>query len=97
MKDASILKMAAIVCRDIAVNGLPIMSAERSQPEDEADSGWQFLCGNGEEDWESAQVWAIEEVLNRERSLSNFIEFPVGTVLTRSSPNGKWVASNKQQ
>ena len=69
---------------------MPILYAERSQPEDEADSGWQFLCGNSSENWRAAQVWAIHEVLAREPSLAQFIELPVGTVISRTSAAEDW-------
>lgn len=95
MKDKSLPKMAAVVCREVAIDRFPILCAERSRPEDEADSGWQFLCGKDTEDSESAQIWAIGEVLSLDQSLLEYIELPVGTVLTRSSQSEGWRVSNK--
>jgi hypothetical protein len=85
----NILQSAAIVCSEVA-NGAPILHAERSEPEDQADSGWQFLCGASSENWQIAKVWAVHEVLEREPSLTHFIELPFGTVLSRSSQNTEW-------
>jgi hypothetical protein len=84
---------AAIVCREIAVEHSPILYAARSEPEEPADSGWQFLCGAGDEEVEAAHVWSLKEVLAYEPSLGPFLGYPVGTVLTRSSPNAKWTVA----
>ena len=63
MTDEFYLQAAAIVCREVAVDHAYILYAERSEPVEEADSGWQFLCGRTTEDPEAAQVWALREVL----------------------------------
>jgi hypothetical protein len=81
---------AAIVCSEVANDHMPILYAERSEPQDEADSGWQFLCGASAEAWRVAQVWAIHEVLEREPSLAPFIDLPSGTVLSRRSSADRW-------
>jgi hypothetical protein len=73
---------AAIVCHEVAVEHAPILYAERSEPEDAAAIGWQILCGIGSEDWESAQVCALQEVLVYDPSLKPFIDSPAGTVLS---------------
>jgi hypothetical protein len=90
MNDELFLKSAAIVCREIAIEKVSILFAKRSTPENDSDSGWQFLCGIAEEDWQTAQVWALGEVLSYDTSLSGLLTLPVGTVLRRSSPNAKW-------
>lgn len=90
MSSTSHLQSAAIVCSEVADSSASILYAERSEPEDEADSGWQFLCGATTEDWQMAKVWALHEVLTREPSLARFIELPVGSVLTRKSPLDEW-------
>lgn len=83
-------KNAAIVCSEVANDNMPILYAERSSPEDEADSGWQFLCGASSENWSTAQVWALHEVLNIEPSLLPFIELPAGTIIFRDSVADSW-------
>lgn len=96
MNDETFLKMAAVVCREIAVDRVPILLAQRSDPEDDCDSGWQFLCGGAQEDWQTAQVWALGEVLSYDPSLSGLLTMPVGTVLRRSSPNARWQAGESK-
>jgi hypothetical protein len=90
MKSSNINQSGAIVCSEVANDSMPILYAERSEPEDQADSGWQFLCGISSENWRNAQVWAIHEVLEREPSITPFIELPSGTVLSRKSPADEW-------
>jgi hypothetical protein len=80
---------AAIVCAEVAT-GAPILHAERSVPEDAADSGWQFLCGAPSEDWQTTKVWAFHEGLERDPTLKEFITLPYGTILCRHSANAKW-------
>jgi hypothetical protein len=75
---------------------MPILYAERSEPEDKADSGWQFLCGSASEDWRGAEIWTIHEVIEREPPLARFIEPPVGTVLSRESLADDWRVSNTE-
>jgi hypothetical protein len=89
-----IMQCAAILCYDVAVNHAPILFAERTEPEDPADSGWQFVCGAHEENWKLAQVWAIHDVLTFDPSLKDFIGMPYGTVLTRASANSQWNVIN---
>jgi len=91
------MQTAAIVCRDVAVEHAPILYAERTEPEDAADSGWQFLCGAEQEDWHSAQVWAVHEVLSREPSLGPFIELSYGTVVTRATEDSPWTVSKREK
>jgi hypothetical protein len=78
------------------VNGASILHAERSEPQDETDSGWQFSCGSSTEDWRAAKVWALHEVLEREPTLADFMDLPFGTILTRSSPNSKWIKTKSR-
>jgi hypothetical protein len=87
------MQAASIVCHEVAINHAPILYAERSEPIEEGESGWQFLCGRSDEDWKIAQVWALREVLASEPSLRPFIDLPVGTVLSRVAPNAKWVVA----
>jgi hypothetical protein len=91
------LDSAAIVCREVAVDHAPILYAARSEPEDVADSGWQFLCGRGSEDMASAQVWAVHEVLAYDQTLTPFVDRPAGTVLERLSPEAEWKVSEEAE
>lgn len=82
---------AAIVCAHVAKHSMAILRAVRTEPLQEEDSGWQFLCNSGlDEDEDQAQVWAVSEVLSLEPSLTAFIDSPVDTKLRRKDKNSKW-------
>jgi len=82
---------AAIVCSHIATKHLPILRAIRTEPLEPEDSGWQFLCNSGEEEGDDeAQVWLVSEILGLEPSLSQFVNLPVGTKLSRKDKSSKW-------
>jgi hypothetical protein len=84
-------RTAAIVCEHVARGTAPILLAEKSEPQEEADSGWQFLCGTHDENWEDAQVWALHEVLSLEPSLRAYLDVRTGTVLSRRAEGEDWV------
>ncbi len=87
MKD----RRASIVCSHVA-NGRPILRAVRDEPEMAEDSGWQFLCDLvGEENPETAQVWLVCEVLEKDFSLKSIINLPTGTIATRLGLDDPWV------
>ena len=82
---------AAILCPHVAQEGLPILYAERSEPVDAADSGWQFLCDSGRpEDHSKAQIWSLEEVLGRDASLHTILGAPAGTRIRRRDNTAPW-------
>jgi hypothetical protein len=82
---------AAIVCGHVAKQQMPILRARRDAPAFPEDSGWQFLCNCGEDESESeAQIWSVNEVLQHEPTLKEFIDAPAGIVLTRPSPESPW-------
>ena len=84
-------KRVAIVCSHIAKNKLPILRAVRTEPLEPEDSGWQFLCNSGAVEYETeAQVWLVSEILGLEPSLSNYINLPVGSKLSRKNIDSKW-------
>jgi hypothetical protein len=87
---------AVIVCSHVAA-GYPVLLAERSEPDDPLDTGWQFVCGSAlEEDVETAQVWTLNELLAREPSLKAFIEQPPGTQLRRDNRSASWHVVNSE-
>ena len=96
MKDNVILQTAAIVCHEVAKKQLPILYAKRSESENEADSGWQFLCGAIHENWSTAEVWSVGEVLEHDCSLVHLITLPVETVLSRVNTQSEWVVNDKK-
>lgn len=82
---------AAIVCHHVAAKGYPILVAFRDEPIEPTDSGWQFLCGSGEDEEESKfQVWSVREVTEDEPSLTELIDLPSGTSLSRVDREGAW-------
>lgn len=82
---------AAIVCEHIAKRDQPILYAERTEPVDSADSGWQFLCNAASDESEDrAEVWSIRHVVQAEPSLSGLLNEPSGTVLTREDSTSPW-------
>lgn len=82
---------AVIVCSHVASGKYPIMLAERSEPGDEVDTGWQFVCAAMPHDnVQDAQVWALDEVLELEPSLRGLVDKPPGTRLVRSSKSAQW-------
>lgn len=84
--------MAVIVCFEVA-QGAPVLYAVRTECLREVDSGWQFLCGDIHEDAKKAQVWAVHELLEQDPSLAPYIDYPVGTVLSRQSSDAEWDVS----
>ena len=83
---------AAIVCSHIAKNALPILLAQRDQPADPSDSGWQFLCNSGaQEDERLAQVWAVSEVVERDPTLKAIVGQPPGSKFKRKDGKSPWI------
>lgn len=84
-------KTAAILCEHVARQRRPILLAVRTTPERPEDSGWQFVCGKVKnEDPDGAQVWLLDEVLELEPSLEQYIDLSPGIQVSRSTPEGEW-------
>lgn len=81
--------LAAIICNRCA-NGAPILRCVRDESVSDEDSGWQFHCGDTHSDGEGGEVWLLAEVVEVEPSLVDFLNFPVGTTLTRADSLEKW-------
>lgn len=87
----SILNSASIVCKHIVRGDEPIPLAQRDEPVEPEDSGWQFLCDSGKEETvNDAKIWLTQEVLDFEPSLKKHILPPIGTVLIRDE-NNNWI------
>jgi hypothetical protein len=80
-----------ILCNHIAIKRADILRAERSEPIDEADSGWQFSCGVEVDDPVDACIWSMREVLEVEPSLLEYIDLPPGTLVERKTINAPWM------
>lgn len=82
----------AMICSHIIRNGFPILRAQRDEPLDEIDSGWQFLCNIGhDEATEGAQIWSIKSVIKYEPSLQGMLDQPIGTILDRKNIKSPWI------
>lgn len=85
------LKTAAIVCEHIAKRGASILSAFKTKADSLEDSGWQFFCGQVEEENpDSAKVWLLEEVLAFEPSLAAYLDLPPDVQVWRQNKNEDW-------
>lgn len=84
---------SAIVCSHVASGQYPILFAERSEPDEPTDTGWQFLCNSGmEENLSTARVWALDEVVMLEPTLRDCVRLPPGTQLCREHGSATWKA-----
>ena len=88
---------AAIICAHAASGSSPILLAERSEPEDSSDSGWQFLCGAEDEEWSDAQVWSVQEVVDSDGTLAELVDMPAGTRISRPTASDSWEVVPKEQ
>ena len=81
----------AIVCEHVARHLVAIRKAVRSRPVAAEDSGWQFLCGEFEgEDPKNAAIWSIQEVINHEPSLGQWIESEFDVVIEKAMNSDAW-------
>ena len=81
---------AAFVCTHVAA-GRPVLVVIRDEPVEQADTGWQFLCGDDDED-EEPRIWSLAEVLASDPSLIPLASLPVGTALRRSALGLPWTS-----
>ena len=88
---------AAFVCDHVARLNAAILIAVRDMPADEADSGWQFLCGQVADESIAAQIWSVAEVVEQEPSLLEYITLPAGTHLMRGSAIAHWVVGSTDE
>jgi hypothetical protein len=83
---------AVVVCSHVASGKFPIKFAERSKSDDEADTGWQFVCdAMPHEDVNDVRIWALDEVLELEPSLVGLLDLPPGTRLLHPHKSAEWV------
>ena len=86
------LGCGAILSGEIASRRQAIRYASRSQPVDEADSGWQFTAGPQYPlSLVGVQIWALGEVVKLEPSLERYMGLPAGTVLNRVGHSDVWI------
>lgn len=85
---------AALVCVHIARLKLPVLYAYRDVPVEPGDSGWQFLCG-GQDDVDELQVWSVDEVVEQEPSLKEWVSKNAPIEIARSSAHSEWERTNE--
>jgi hypothetical protein len=91
-------RRAAIICSHVATEHCSILRAVRDKPTMPEDSGWQFLCDRGKDEISAkSRVWLVCEVLDYDRSLVPFIEYPPGTILTRQDQASEWKVFTKEE
>jgi hypothetical protein len=82
---------AAIVCKHVAKDGLPIRLARRDEPVHDVDTGWQFHCDAhdhaGDDD---AVVWAVRDVVGHDPSVLPILDNPPKTAFRRESKEADW-------
>jgi hypothetical protein len=59
-------------------------------PIDPSDSGWQFLCGEGET--EPPSVWMLSELIEKFPDVRVLLDQPVGRSFVREREGAEWVA-----
>ncbi|WP_078816245.1 immunity protein Imm33 domain-containing protein [Prosthecobacter debontii] len=90
-RSAQSCPQAAIICSHAATKKHPILQAFHTEHSGETDSGWQFFCGvANEERVEDVQVWSLDEVLQMEPSLREFMNVTEGMTVWRSSVDMPW-------
>lgn len=83
--------LAVIVCQHIDQDGVQICRGSRSEKIASEDSGWQFSCGKYKaEDESKASVWSINEILDFDPSLKNWIDSDIGTTIMRHPGETNW-------
>ena len=69
--------------------------SEMSQQWMRTAAGSFYVIPNTKEDPDEAKVWLIDEVLNYEPSLAEFIGEPPGSILTRKDAGSNWEVARK--
>lgn len=83
---------AVVVCEHVAELGYPILRAKRDEPDFDEDTGWQFLCNRHTPETRPL-FWALEEVVNYEPTLREFVDCRTGTELVRSEKDEGWIVT----
>jgi hypothetical protein len=92
-----ISQSAVIICVHCAKQGYPILAACRDEPEDPADTGWQFHCNMFDHSNDpNGQVWSAGEVANHDSSVLSVIDNPVGAKFTRNTALEPWCSTPQE-
>jgi hypothetical protein len=79
---------AVISTSRVITEGAPVLRVTR----DRDDGGWQFLDGESVE-MSEARVVALQEIVERDRSIVKLAALPLGCCADRASPTDDWVVS----
>jgi len=98
-----------IICQRVE-DGAPVLLGIRDEPNDEHDSGWQFLCGGDHEDGDDPPILScLDSVIRCEPHLEMFLAQPIGAAIERPSevhafertdvpePDGEFVCGNCEE
>lgn len=79
----------AIVTDRVAVDGAPVGYMERSEPTEQADSGWAFYAGDESQgyldDPNNASLMDLNTIANFDHGILPFLMFPPGTQIERGT------------
>jgi hypothetical protein len=83
---------AAFICVHCMDQGAPIAFAQKDEPIDECDTGWQFLCGIDQyhDDAKVMLIVAIKTVVGVDASVLQILDSPVGSQFARKLPSTAW-------
>jgi hypothetical protein len=88
MKKFSSRNMVSFVCDHVSKNERPILLVAHE------DGDWQFLCGVGDDDFESPDslhVVGVGHLIDRDPSINLCADLPNGYEAERSEINEPWV------
>jgi|SRR5688500_9046244 len=87
-KLADVMPPTAFVCVHVE-GGEPVLAAYRDDPIVSNDAGWQFFCGRSD-DCGEPEMMILDDVLERDPSLRELLDRPVGTGWARESATEAW-------
>lgn len=91
MKLGSKGALGVIVCQHIVQNRVHICRGSRSEQIVPEDSGWHFSCDKCDfEDESTASIWSVNELLDFDSSLRNWINSDIGTTIIRQPGETNW-------
>ena len=82
--------VVAFVCTHVASGEAPIRMAVHDEPIGVEDSGWQFLCGDGES--APPKAWLLSEVTSKFPEVEMLLDQPAGRSFVRERAGAEWIA-----
>jgi len=81
---------AVITCCHVIENDNPILYVSH----DKDDGGWQFLCLVHSHVEKDARVISLKNVLDKDATISEILELPIGFEACREKPGEPWKKSS---